>query len=72
MYYQDEAVEADSLHCLGQDVVLGTSRSMKVMFSGNTENDMSDMAELSKERDDLKVLTKLFQKEIEDIKKAKS
>ncbi len=45
---------------------------MKVMFSGNTENDMSDMAELSKERDDLKVLTKLFQKEIEDIKKAKS
>ena len=48
MYYQDEAVEADSLHSLGQDVVLGTSLSMKVMFSGNTENDMSDMAELSK------------------------
>lgn len=72
MYYQDEAVEADSLYSLGEDVVLGTFLSMKVMFSGNTENDMSDMAELSKERDDLKVLIKLFQKEIEDIKKAKS
>jgi hypothetical protein len=35
---------------------------MKAMFGGNTENDMSDMAELSKINDDLAVLTQLFQK----------
>lgn len=42
------------------------------MFAGNEENDLSDMAELAKKEDDLSVLVQLFQKEIEDIKKAKS
>lgn len=62
LHYSNETREANSLHRLGQDAFRGKVDSMKAMFGGNTENDMSDMAELSKIDDELAVLTQLFQK----------
>ena len=42
----------------------------EVIFGGNTDNDMNDLAALI-EKDPESILTQLFQKEVEHIKNAK-
>lgn len=42
----------------------------EVVFGGNTENDMNDLSVLA-EKDELTILTQLFQKDIDNIKTSK-
>ena len=72
LHHQNETRETNSLHRLGEDVVRGMIIFIIQAVFANTDNDMSDMAELSKETDQLAIMSQLFIKEIQSIKNAKT